>query len=495
MSVSRRSLLAAGASSVLLGTLPAVEAAQKLKKVPKNIIFCVSDGMAISVPTMADHYMMLLHAKRSYWMELMDRPEAVNGLQETRSLNSLVTDSSAASSAWGGGRHIWNGMLNMFPDLTAMTPLAQYMTSAGVRMGLVTTATMTHATPAGFTVSHQKRDDEAGIAEKYLESNVDVFLGGGNRFFAADKRKDGVDLYAKFRAKGYQTVQNRDDLMAAKGQKLLGIFSESHIPYTIDRDNDPKLAATVPTLAEMSKAALDHLKGSKKGFLLQIEGARIDHAGHGNDFGALLHDQLAFEEAVRVAIEFAMQDKETLVIVTTDHCTGGPALNGDGDEYSDSTPGFMTFKNMKSSYGPLLSTMGAAPTATKVTESVKERLGLDLKAEDAEIIAAGMGGTNPLKPFVLHGGSTSLLGQVLSNYTKVSWTSNNHTADHVIVTAIGPGAEFARGYHTNTQFFDYLLALKGIKAEQPPQMRFDDAARFYERLKGETVAEVEPHWS
>lgn len=495
MSVSRRSLLSAGASSLLLGALPAVEAAQKLKKLPKNIIFCVSDGMALSVPTMADHYMMLLHGKRSYWMELMDRPEAVNGLQETRSLNSLVTDSSAAGSAWGGGRHIWNGMLNMYPDRTALTPLSKYMSSNGVRVGLVTTATMTHATPAGFSVSHVSRDEEAEIAVKYLDAGVDVLLGGGNRFFAADKRKDGVDVYAKFRANGYQTVTSRDELMAAKGQKVLGIFSESHIPYTIDHVNDPKLMASVPTLAEMSKVALDHLKGSKKGFLLQIEGARIDHAGHGNDFGALLHDQLAFEEAVRVAVEFAMADKETLVIVTTDHCTGGPALNGDGDEYSDSTPGFLTFNGMKSSYGPLLAEIGAAPNAAKVTDAVKNKLGIELKATDAELIVAGMAGTNPLKPFAMHGGATSLLGHVLSNYTKVNWTSNNHTADHVLVTAIGPGAEFARGYHTNVQFFDYLLALKGIKSEQPPQMSFDDAARHYQKLKGEKLAMAESHWA
>jgi|GEM_PF-5853748 len=134
------------------------------------------------------------------------------------------------------------------------------------------------------------------------------------------------------------------------GRRLLGVFSDGHTPFSVDRNNDPLLQMSVPSLAEMASAAIDRLKSGSNGFLLQIEGGRVDHGGHGNDLAALVYDQIAFEEAVKVAVDFALSNGETLVVITTDHACGGPSLNGAGHEYGDSAAGLRTLTGMKASY-------------------------------------------------------------------------------------------------------------------------------------------------
>ncbi len=500
MPFSRRSLLgrASGGAAGLFAALhaPSARAEQRPVKAgewrfgkrPKNIIFCVADGMALSSVTMADHYQQIVHGRRSFWSELMDREYASVGLQDCRSLNSLVTDSSAASSTWGSGRRIWNGQVNQFPDGTKLTPITQLLKAQGVRSGLVTTATITHATPAGFAVSVVQRDLEALIAEEYLKSGVDVLMGGGNRFFSADLRKDKKDLYADFARAGYAIARTKGDLAAAsvaaeKTGKLLGVFDDGHLPFTVDHVNDPKLRESRPTLAEMARVALDRLKGSKDGFLLQIEGARVDHGGHADDLGALLFDQIAFEEAVKEAVEFALKDGETLVIVTADHATGGPALNGSGAEYIDSTAGLRRAANFKASYGTLLKGLGQTPGVEDVRDAIAAKLEIELTPAEAQAVVGAMNGESPFGASEFYKPVNATLAAVLGNHTKVTWTSLNHTSDHVLVTAVGPGREAVLGLTPNHRFFDLMLAAKGLKFENPPQMDFETARKHYEKLK------------
>ena len=489
---SRRSLLINGSLGLVVGTTGiaayGADGYAKARKPsgakPKNIIFCVADGMAASTLTMADYYQQIVNGKRSYWAELMDADYATTGLQATRSLNSPVTDSAAASSAWGSGRHIWNGQINMFPDGTALRPIASVMQEAGMRCGLVTTATITHATPAGFAISIVQRDLEGLIAEKYLASGVDILMGGGNRFFAPDLRPDKRDMYADFGKAGYKVARTRQELLAAPTQgKLLGVFDDSHVPYSVDRANDATTTEKVPTLAEMTTAALANLKNSPKGFLLQIEGGRVDHGGHANDLAALLYDQMAYEDAVKVAVDFALKDKDTLVIITTDHATGGPSLNGAGAEYIESTDGIKNLTAMKSSYGPVIKAFGDAPTADTVRQVVEAKLGIALTPEEAGAVAMAKSGKGPFATSQFYGSLLSTLAIVLGNHTKVTWTSLNHTADHVIVTAIGPGSEMVAGLTENIHFHALLCGLKGVKSENPPQMDFETARKHYEKLK------------
>jgi alkaline phosphatase len=461
-----------------LAVLPSVSLATPSgakRRKPRNIIYCVSDGMPMSILTLANTFHQMKHGKLSPWASLLDDPEAAVGCQYTSSLGSLVTDSAAASSSWGSGVHIWNGALNCLPDGTKLRSLFQLLQPKGVLTGLVTTATITHATPAGFSINSLKRDDEAGIADRYLELQAHILMGGGMRFFDKSSRKDKKDLPADFVKSGYTFVKDRRELLNYKAGKLLGLFSPSHMPYVIDVMNTPGMALSTPSLADMSRVAINELKKGPSGFLLQIEGAKIDHAGHANDIGAMIYEQLAFEEAVQAAVDFARKDGETLVIVTADHGTGGPSLNGIGNEYGDSTKGLELVFGMKSSYGPMFESITSKPSASDLQGAVEAKLGVKLKSEDAAWLSGLIGGAEAGPGF--SGDKSAALAHVMKKQTGIGWTSQNHTSDHVVVTAFGPGSEDYAGYTENISHFGKILSAWDVKHTNPT-MSFEDAKKI-----------------
>src|SRR5690606_33101736 len=137
------------------------------------------------------------------------------------------------------------------------------------------------------------------------------------------KRKDKQDLFAEFAANGYEVARTRDEMLAidtaASGAAILGVFHQDGLPYALDRENDAEQKKATPSLAEMVGTAIRRLTKNPEGFVLQVEGGKVDWAAHANDVGGLLYDQLAFDEALATAVAFAEADGNTLVIVTTDH--------------------------------------------------------------------------------------------------------------------------------------------------------------------------------
>ncbi|MEM7791836.1 MAG: alkaline phosphatase, partial [Verrucomicrobiota bacterium] len=238
----------------------------------KNLIFLVADGMGTGTLSLAHHWKQSNEGSVLNWMQLYGRPDVVTALQETASASSPVTDSAAAASAWGSGKRVNNRSINIGTDGVPQTPLMTYVKKAGKATGLVSTCRITHATPAGFAANSADRDDEDKIADQYLERGIDVILGGGRRHFDRQgKGQDGKNLLSAFESKGYATALNKESLFAAKGSpKLLGLFSDSHIPYAIDRKFDKSLEA-IPSLAEMFQAALKSLESAPNGFVLQVE--------------------------------------------------------------------------------------------------------------------------------------------------------------------------------------------------------------------------------
>ncbi len=347
----------------------------------------VSDGMSPGVLTLAESYSQLTRKKGTQWWSLLNDRQATRGLMDTASANSMVTDSAAASSAWGGGQRVNNGSINIDPAGQAVTPIAEILKKKDLRIGLVTTATVTHATPAGFAASVPKRNDENSIAPQYLD-RVDVVLGGGSGFFDKKDRPDKRDLSGDFAKAGYGIVHNRDGLLAAREEKLLGTFTRGHLPFSIDRNHNPEMAAKVPTISEMAQAALTRFLSSDKPFLLQIEGARIDHAAHLNDIGALLHDQLAFDDAVAAVLALIGTRDDILLVVTSDHGNSNPGLNGMGKGYDESTQRFAKIVNFKASHERLLGEWGKmnGRSAEQVTELVRTHLDFTLKPEQAEAL-------------------------------------------------------------------------------------------------------------
>lgn len=448
----------------------------------------------MAVPTILDHYLQLEQGRKSFWSTLARRDDVTCGWMDTRSLSSLVTDSAAAGSAWGCGRHVWNGMINTLPDGTALRTLYSLLAEKKMKTGLVTTATITHATPASFAVTIDQRDKEADIAARYLERKVDVLMGGGNRFFAPDARPDRRDLYADFARAGYTVAKNRDEMRAARSAPLLGVFANGHIPYTVDRMHSRDLQQAVPTLREMTEKAIELLSGSEGGFVLQVEGARIDHAAHANDIGAAIFDQLAFEEACEAAIAFAEKDGQTLVVLTSDHGNSNPALFGSGPEYGDSRTSIQALSKMRASFEGMARELREANSASAVRDLVEAKLGIALSAEEAEVFWRARQGQSPLAPFRGYNFESGVLGMLLSNYHHVGWVSGQHTSDYTIVTAFGPGREEWAGLIDNVEVFDLLLAHRDIKF-QNPGMSYEEGARHMRGGRSEALRSVvEAHW-
>jgi alkaline phosphatase len=431
----------------------------------KNIIFCVSDGMSAGAFGLADAFSRSQRKRGTSWIELQNAADAVGGLMETYSLNSLVTDSAAASSAWGCGQRVNNGSINILPDGTSLESIAQRFRAAGKKVGVVTTATVTHATPAGFVVQIDSRQKEEEIAEQYLD-RVDLALGGGAKFFDPSRRTDGFDLAAAYAKSGFQVCRTLEELeaAAAPGSKLLGIFAQDHLPYSIDQMMVKEVKHEVPTLAQMTQAALTSLADQGHGFLLQIEGARIDHAAHQNDIATLLWDQLAFDDAVQVAWDFARANPDTLLIVTTDHGNSNPGLNSMGDS-----------KNaLKKVNGSRASFEALAQQAQKMeangelnaaswTELMRNFTGITPSPAEAEILCAAVARkpvSNWNKQLANYWG---LMGQITGNHTGVGWTGTTHTADPVILNAWGPGADEFTGYVKNFEICGKLCQLAGVQ--------------------------------
>jgi len=440
------SLVFGAGSARALGADGREASANSAKRQAKNVIFMVSDGMCFSVLTAAQTYLTRTEKRTSNWMRMYAERPVVRSLAETDSASGIVTDSAAAASCWGIGERINNGVLNITPDGRKPVTLVQKMNAAKKRCGLVTTATATHATPAGFAVTVKKRSDQKIVAAQYLERGVDVVLGGGVQYFNAD-------LQDAYRKAGYGVVLDRDQLLADTGKApLLGLFSKSHIPFEIDRLNSAELKASTPTLSEMTKVALQRLSSAPEGFFLLVEGGRIDHAAHGNDGAAAIREQVAFDEAIATVLAFIDKNPDTLLIVTTDHGTGGFNVNGLGNEdfittapaYSESSPAFDRMTAFTSSLEVLgIQTKGLS--ANEFVDAAEKATGLRFKAADRSKIT-----------------SLKTLSAALMPYTSIGWTSNNHTGEMVEFCASGPGSQLFTPHLRNDQVHAKILQATGV---------------------------------
>lgn len=490
---------------------------------PKRIIHFVSDGMSLGTLTCSDIFSQLTRKRGLTWTQLWKNPAARTAMMNTRSLNSMVTDSSAASSAWGSGSRVVNGAVNILPNGTLLTPLYALLSDAGWKTGLVTTAEITHATPAGFAVAIKSRGNSDAIAVQYFDRKVDVLLGGGRPFFSPNRRKDKRDLREDFVSAGYTFVATKTELAAAPlDTRLLGTFADGHLPYTIDHRADAKLRDTVPTIAELTRAALTRLESAEK-FILQVEGARIDHAAHNSDAAAAIAEQIALDEALDVCLEFQRKHPDTLIVITTDHANSNLGLNGMGGGYRTSSQRFATLAQVKMSFPEIIKRLEKAGEKIKVPKFVddaedkldvadpmakidpdgKDEGDKEKEADDKTkftaavqtssavrvdpakivgIIAEATGYKMSLRRAalfakVLAGETTQLydqmnpvvtqLGQALANRLGVGWTGNTHTADYVQLVAIGPGSERFTGLMENTDIFTHYTALAGVNFKNP----------------------------
>ncbi|TVQ31676.1 MAG: alkaline phosphatase [Phycisphaeraceae bacterium] len=432
----RRDFLLTGLGAAAAGALPAGVRTRRARAADlagagraRNLIFLVPDGMSAGTLTLDDLHRHMLDGRPSRWIELFSEHGARRALMETASLDGHVTDSAAAASAWGIGQRVYNGSVNTTSDGREPAPLFVRAARRGMAQGLVTTTRLTDATPAGFVANALRRSFEPQIAQQIVERGVDVLLGGGGRYLTDEVLGEGV---------APRVMRTRDELLGMKGGqagRVVGIFAEDHMNYEIDRRADE------PSLAEMTAAALTALQDRPDGFILHIEGARVDHAAHANDAVGLVHDMRAFDDALSVAADFCLERGDTLLIAATDHANANPGL---ASYAPDGTLQFERLLKAEHSLAWVLRELGAHPRRLETTDALVELIarGLKITLRDEEIrtLDRWVSGES-VDPYDRRNRRTSPIGSLISNHFGVAFTGPDHTSDHVEALALGPGAE------------------------------------------------------
>lgn len=276
-------------------------------KKPKNIILFIGDGMG------ASHIFAAMTAnKNNLYIENFKHI----GFSKTQAANNYITDSGAGGTAIACGVKTYNGAIGVDIDKTPVKSFLKYAEENSKATGLVSTSSITHATPASFIANNTSRNNYEEIAADFLKTDIDLFIGGGRDNF--EKRKDNSNLSDELRKKEYSVVYDLDGLLNISNGKIAGLLYDGHCPKIPKRGN---------MLEVSTKKAIEILNQDKDGFFLMIEGSQIDWGGHLKNQNYVINELLDLDKAIGIALEFAASNKETLIIVTADHETGGISVN------------------------------------------------------------------------------------------------------------------------------------------------------------------------
>lgn len=488
--ITRRDLLKIMGAGTFLTMMPTGLGADKPifnKNNGLGLIFLVGDGMPTGVIRgMHEISTTVFENPDSNIYSIMKDPMSATGYMGTKSLTSIVTDSASASAAWATGVKTANRMLSTLPDGRPLKTIMEILKEEGYGCGFVTTTRVTHATPAAWISHRLNRDDEDGIALDYLSFLPDVILGGGTRHFEPSGRKDKKNLFDEFTRAGYEVFRKKDELLSYNidsSKKLLGTFNPSHMSYYLDRINNPCLGKKEPSLHAMTGIALQRLSRNPKGFILQVEAGRIDHANHSNDAWSSLMDMYEMDLTLGVIREFISKNPRSLLIIVSDHGNAGWGINGTGAGYKDSTEALKKYTPIKASF----EIMGAQMRGKTLSEikSVFEHY-TTMNISDAEtnmIYESIQPGYRPY-PGDFGAFPDVILGRILSHseYKKggnkvvpvvrrgnVGFTSTSHTAEDQLVVAFGQSARQLgmNGYIENTDLFKIISRYFGVKYKNP----------------------------
>jgi alkaline phosphatase len=312
----------------------------------------------------------------------------------------------------------------------------------GKATGLVATSRISHATPAAFACHIHDRGLDNEITEHIVYNNIDVVFGGGKRHLlpgsscpnavSGGKRTDCENLLDVLVDRGYQWVETRDELLALEKGKAWGLFNMSHMQPDIDRQH---FAPTEPSIAEMTAKAIELLSKDRKGFFLMVEGSQVDWAGHNNDPIYMTTDFIAFDDAVKVAVDFAKKDGETLVLAYPDHNTGGMKIG----HYGSDARAPYTATTVEALIDPLMamtmSANGVVAMAGNSIDGLADSLAANwgITATEADIAEI-----SELAPSV---GLSYATARVISkNHTVIGWTTHGHNGETVPVWVYGDDA-------------------------------------------------------
>ena len=441
---------------------------------PKYVFLFIGDGMSTPQRMVAEEFA----ARIGYGELAMNRlPYQAN--TRTKSANSIITDSAAAATAIACGVKTGNAMLGVTQDGAKVESVAEVAKRRGMKVGITTTTTIVHATPAAF-YSHQKnRRDLYRVGLDLVESGFDYFAGGGfggKEDDKGDERYRG-NIYDVARKAGYLVATNIAGWKAfGKGDKCLATFGDNHLGFAIDED------PSRPTLAEFVRKGIEVLDGPN-GFFIMCEGGTLDFAGHANDAATNLRDVLALDEAVKVALAFAdRHPDETLVVTTGDHETGDMSMGfaGTGGKFYverlagqkistekfSSTIKAMLKENIDLKFSdvkPLVTekfglAFGGDKKDPMCVTSAEETLLQEAFEKDRGYVKRRLADTKAHDVKRRYVFASAVRG-VLAAHSGVGWSSGSHTALPTMTTAKGAGADVLVGMTENSDIGQRLKKL------------------------------------
>ncbi|MDR1352195.1 MAG: alkaline phosphatase [Treponema sp.] len=449
----------------------------------KYVFVFIGDGMAMPQISAAEVFATARSSKDINVTRLGFTQFPVSGLTTTYDAGTFITDSASAGTALATGNKTLSGVINMDPGKTkAFKTIAEYAREAGMKIGVISTVTLNHATPASFYAKVPSRSDYYDIAVQLAGSGFDYFAGGALNQ-PKGKNGDQPDAVELAKARGYTYVNSREAFNALRpgAGKVLAINAvlqdDGAMPYEIDRGPGDL------SLADYTRKGIELLSDNPKGFFMMIEGGKVDWACHANDAGASIHDVLAFDEAVRAALGFAQAHPgETLIVITGDHETGGMTLGFAGTQYDTffdkvalQKKSFIAFND--DILGPYKrDTPLARARLSDLVPAIKDAFGLDYSSlssfqkEQLEFAFQRSMGNEIERPvaedqFLLYGGYEPLtvkITQIMNQTAGIGWTSYAHTGVPVPTFALGVHQELFGGYYDNTDIFRKLASAMNL---------------------------------
>lgn len=421
---------------------------------PEFIFLFIGDGMGEVQVEAAERAKI---AKTSKGLVFTSFP--VKGWQKTSSANAKITDSAAAATAIACGQKTNNGMLGVDPDSKELPTIAEIAHEKGWKIGILTSVSLDHATPAGFYAKVKSRKEYASISRAFANSTFEYFGGGGlEGQKSEDEGKDNLQLAIE---NGFSVVRTREDLDKKAGTTKK-IFAFNHrlaggasLPWALDlQDDDIRLS-------EFTKAAIRNLSDSK--FFMTVEGGKIDWACHSNDLAGCVMETLEFNNAVQEAFNFYTKNpSKTLIIVTADHETGGlKKLRKSQIEIL-----FSLKKSSEKIASDLKNLQNNNATFNDALSLLKNSVSTEFDDKDLEMLKKAwddtISGVENKSLYEKESPIISILNSIISEKAGFQFTSKGHTSADVPVYAIGAGADDFSGTYENTEIFVKMQKLMNL---------------------------------
>ena len=446
----------------------------------KNVILLIPDGQSVGGTTLARWYNG-------------GKPLAVDemacGLVRTYSSDAAIADSAPSGTAMATGFKSHTGFVGVLPDVNTMPgmnplakgderkPIASVLEAAqlaGKSTGIIATSEIMHATPADFTAHDPSRKNYDNLSEQQVYQDIDVVLGSGEKYFTKEVRGDGEDLVSEIKNLGYDYVTSIEEMNSSDSEKIWGMFAPVDMAYDFDR-----VPSKEPSLAEMTSKAISTLSKNENGFFLLVEGSKVDWAAHANDPIGVISDTLAFDDAVKVALDFAKKDGNTVVISVTDHGNGGITI---GNTATDSNYDKL---HIDEYIEPL-------KKATLTGEGVEKLLNDD-RSNIVEVMSKYYGVDDLTEEEIkaikdTEAGSLNYtVGPIISKRANIGWTTTGHTGEDVPLYIYAPSnCEKLSGVVENTDIAKYMSRVMGIDLATATSELFVPVRQEAEKL-GATV--------